>query len=131
MATQEDVRRIALGLRGVMESDEGFGFLIESKGKLKSLLHLWRERIDPKKTKVVNEGVLVVTVKNLEVKEMLVASGGDRIFTEPHYNGYPAVLVRLAAIETDELENLIVESWRTKAPLEWQREYDETHSGPI
>ena len=31
---------------------------------------------------------------------MLIASDPEKFFTEPHYNGFPAVLVRLAAIDT-------------------------------
>lgn len=32
------------------------------------------------------------------------------------YDGFPAVLVRLAAIEADELEELITDAWRGQAP---------------
>ena len=37
-------------------------------------------------------------------------------FTEPHYNGYPAILVRLPAIGTDLLAVLLTDAWRTRAP---------------
>lgn len=37
-------------------------------------------------------------------------------FTEPHYDGYPAVLVRLAAIDADLLETLLNDAWRSRAP---------------
>jgi len=36
--------------------------------------------------------------------------------TEPHYNGFPAVLVRLPEIEVEELEELILDAWRCQAP---------------
>jgi len=40
----------------------------------------------------------------------------EKLFTEPHYNGYPAVLVRLPLIDPVELEELIVDAWRCQAP---------------
>ena len=40
----------------------------------------------------------------------------ERFFTEPHYNGYPAILIRLAAIDTPLLEELITSAWRCMAP---------------
>ncbi len=81
------------------------------RGKAKGFCWSWRERIDPKKAKVVNESVLAVRVPNLTAKDLLIASNPDVYFTEPHYNGYPAVLVRLDAIELDELEELLHEGW--------------------
>jgi hypothetical protein len=47
---------------------------------------------------------------------MLLASDPDKFFTEPHYNGFPAVLIRLPAIEADELRELITDAWRCQAP---------------
>jgi hypothetical protein len=55
---------------------------------------------------------------------MLLEADAEKYFTEPHYNGYPAVLVRLDAIFPDEIEDLIIEAWRTQAPAALQREYD-------
>jgi hypothetical protein len=39
-----------------------------------------------------------------------------KFFTEPHYNGFPAVLVRLPAIGAAELAELITDAWRCQAP---------------
>jgi hypothetical protein len=36
-------------------------------------------------------------------------------FTEPRYSGYPAVLVRIAAIELDMLEKVLTDAWLTRA----------------
>lgn len=60
--------------------------------------------------------MIAVRVPNLGTKEMLLSSGRPGLFTEPHYYGYPAVLVRLAEVDLDELEDLIVEAWRSTAP---------------
>jgi hypothetical protein len=48
-----------------------------------------------------------------------------KLFTEPHYNGFPAVLVRLTAIDVDELEELIRNAWRYQAPAALVRSFDE------
>jgi hypothetical protein len=53
---------------------------------------------------------------SLDDKEFLLASDSAKFFTEPHYNGYPAVLVRLAAVRAPELRELITEAWRCQAP---------------
>jgi hypothetical protein len=118
MATQDDVRRICSKLPGAVEDGERFGFSVEVKGKPKGFLWSWAERIDPKKARVHNDGVIAVIVPSLGVKEIILQSDSEKFFTEPHYNNFPAVLVRLAAIEPDELEDLIVEAWRCKAPKE-------------
>ena len=36
-------------------------------------------------------------------------------FTEPHYNAYPAVLVRIPAIDVDMLEKVLTDAWLTRA----------------
>lgn len=92
---------------------------------MKGFCWSWAERVDPKKARVVNDDVLAVSVPNLEAKEVLLASDPVKFFTEPHYNGYPAVLVRLEAIPTEELEDLLLEAWRTKAPKALQQEFDQ------
>jgi len=48
-------------------------------------------------------------------------------FTTPHFDGYPAVLVRLEEIELDDLEELIVEAWLTRAPKRLAKQYVESH----
>jgi hypothetical protein len=55
-------------------------------------------------------------------KDMLLASDPDKFFTEPHYNGFPAVLVRLPAIGEDELRELITDAWRSQAPRQLVRD---------
>ena len=40
----------------------------------------------------------------------------EKFFTEPHYNGFPAILVRLPEIEVEELAELIGDAWRCMAP---------------
>jgi len=124
MATQEDVVRIASSLPGAVQNPTGFGFSVQIKGKLKGFVWVWLERVDPKKGRVPNPSVLAVRVPNLGTKEILLSSGRAGLFTEPHYDGYPAVLVRLAEVELDDLEDLIVESWRCLAPAGAVKEFN-------
>ena len=118
MATQADVRRIALSLPGTEESDHGFAFDVEVKGKRKRFVWAWKERIDPRKARVPNPAVLAVRVATLGQKDTLISAEPRKFFTEPHYNGFPAILVRLAEVDSKDLRELVTEAWRCMAPKE-------------
>jgi len=124
MASQDDVRRIALSLPGAREGKGHFAFSVPDKGKDKGFAWVWRERVHPKKARVPQPEVLAVRVADQTQKEMLIAAAPDTYFTEPHYNGFPAVLVRLAAIGVDELEALLMDAWRCQAPRALREEID-------
>jgi hypothetical protein len=104
MATEEDVRRIALSLPETIEKPwfNTPGFRVKDKGFL-------RIRSEA-------EGGLVVWVSDLGEKEALLQSEPEKFFTTPHYDGHPTVLVNLPAVDVGELTELIVESWRLRAP---------------
>jgi hypothetical protein len=125
MATQKDVRRLAMSLPEVVEEDDRFAFSVRAGAKRKGIAWVWLERIHLKKARVPQPKVIAVRVPNLAEKEMLLKSDEVKFFTEPHYNGYPAILVRLAEIEVDELEELIIEAWRCQAPNKLVKRYDE------
>jgi hypothetical protein len=116
LADQNDVRRIALSLPETSEEEGRFAFSVRNRNKQKGFVWVWQERVVPKKARVPNPEVVAVRVADQEEKELLLAADTAKFFTEPHYNGFPAVLVRLAAIDLDELEGLIVEAWRCQAP---------------
>jgi hypothetical protein len=116
MADQNDVRRIALALPDTNEGEGQFGFSVRNKGKAKGFVWAWNERVHPKEPKVPSSEVVAVRVADRYEKEALLASGTPYLFTEPHYNGYPAVLIRLPLIEVDELEELITDAWCCMAP---------------
>ncbi len=117
MPDLNDVRRIALALPETQEGEgRQFGVSVLNKGKWKGFVWAWNERIDPKKPKVPSETVVAVRVANLGEKEALLQSGHPALFTEPHYIGYPAVLVRLPLIDDAYLEELIVDAWGCMAP---------------
>jgi hypothetical protein len=110
MATLDDIRRIALALPEV-ETD-GRGFSVHGK----AFAWPWMERVDPRKPRVVNFHVLAVRVADESEKEVLIEMDPDVFFTEPHYDGYPAILVRLPAIDVTLLAKVLADGWRSRAP---------------
>jgi hypothetical protein len=65
------------------------------------------------------EDVLVLRVDSLDEKDLVLADDRGIFFTTPHWNGYPAVLMRipeLARIDREELRELVVEAWLSRAP---------------
>jgi hypothetical protein len=116
MATQADVRRIALSLPETEEAPNHFAFSVRNKGKLKGFVWVWMERVVPKKPRVAQAKVVAVRVASLDDKDVLLALDPAKFFTEPHYSGFPAVLVRLPAVTVRELRPLITEAWRCQVP---------------
>jgi hypothetical protein len=129
VADQDDVRRIALALPGVIEGADRFAFSVLNKDKPKGIAWVWLERIDPKKARVPNPEVLAIRVANQAEKEMLLAADSAKFFTEPHYNGFPAILVRLAAVDVEELRELITDGWRCQAPRTLVEQFERGTSG--
>jgi hypothetical protein len=73
--------------------------------------------------------VLMFRVDGQEAKELILADPRGLFFTTPHFNGYPAVLLRigdLASIDRQELRDVVVDAWLTRAPKRlakaWLRE---------
>lgn len=114
MATHDDVRRLALSLPETTEKPSYHtpGFRVKDKLFL-------RIRTDA-------EGGLVVFVADLDEKEALLASDPAVFFTTPHYDGHPTVLVHLDAAELDELRELIIDSWRNRAPASVLKRFDDS-----
>ena len=67
--------------------------------------------------------ILAVRVSDEGVKFALIADEPDVFFTTPHFDGYPAVLVKLAEIDELGLRELIVEAWLTQAPKRLVQEF--------
>ena len=116
MATQSDVRRICLSLPHTVAASDRFAFSVRNKDKLKGIAWVWLERIHPKQARVPNKSVLAVRVPSPVDKDLRIAAEPRKFFTEPHYNGYPAVLVRLTEVRVPELRELLIEAWRCQAP---------------
>jgi hypothetical protein len=76
-----------------------------------------RDAIDPQTGERLDD-VLMFRVPDVGVKELLLADARGVYFTTPHFDGYPAVLIRigdLARVDREELYDLVVEAWLTKA----------------
>jgi len=115
MSTEDDARRIALSLPATTErpSYGTPGFRV--KDKLFARIHDLPD-------------TLVVWVPDMAEKEALLSSAPDTFFETPHYDGYPMVLVRLGAIEADELTEVLTDSWRARAPRRLLAEYERDHA---
>jgi hypothetical protein len=106
------VRRIALSLPEASQDRRGFQFRVGARAFAWS----WMERVDPKRARVANPDVLAVRVANQLEKDSLLSLDSDVFFTEPHYDGSPAVLVRLSAIDLDLLTDVLTAAWHSRAP---------------
>jgi hypothetical protein len=75
------------------------------------------DAIDPKTGERLDD-VLMFRVADLGVKELMLADERGVYFTTRHFDGYPAVLVRipdLARLDREELFDLVAEAWLTRA----------------
>jgi len=125
MATWEDVRRLALALPQTVEGSSRDGLLSWS---VKSKTIAWERPLRRGDLEALGDAaptgpVLAARVPDLGAKEALLADDGDVYFTTPHFNGYPAILVRLDRIAVGELEELLVEAWLARAPKRLAAEY--------
>jgi hypothetical protein len=78
-----------------------------------------------------NPDALVLRVSDMGEREALLQSQPDVFFSTPHYDGYPYVLVRLAAVDPVELEELLEEAWRVRAAKRVVKAWEaEQASGP-
>jgi hypothetical protein len=114
-----DLDELALGLPQTTKE-------VSEDGKPSYLVHgkrfcLQRGRrpdaVDPKTGERLDD-VLMFRVEDLDVKELILADDRGIYFTTPHFNGYPAVLVRipdLAKLDREELFDLVAEAWLTRA----------------
>jgi len=119
MATMADLDELALALpQATKELSEDGRPAYKVHGKLFCLQRARRpDAVDPESGERLDD-VLMFRVADLDVKELLLADDRGIFFTTPHFDGYAAVLVRipqLARLERDELEELVVEAWLTRA----------------
>jgi len=129
MASWEDVRRIALALPEASERVRNNGLAwweVRGKG------FVWERPLRGSDLRALGDAapsgpILGVRVEHLVAKEALLADDPAVFFTTPHFDGYPAVLVRLERIATDELEELITEAWLVRAPKRLAKQYAASH----
>jgi hypothetical protein len=110
MADIDDVRRIALALPEAIEDESRF------RVNDKAFAWTYKEKVAGHRSRVERLDVIAVRVAEEGEKQALIAADPRRFFTTAHYDGYPAVLVRLPAIDTEELRELLTDAWRYRAP---------------
>jgi len=115
MADQADARNIVLSLADTFEDPDKYAFGVLRRGRPTGIMWAWMERVDPKARKTPSRDVVAIRVAGEAEKAMLIAADPEKFFTEPHYRGFPAILVRLAAIELDELRELLTDAWRIQS----------------
>jgi hypothetical protein len=122
MLDATDVRRIALALPQVTEAPEAdrLAFSVASK----PIAWTYLERPQPKAPRRPRLDVLAVRCP-IDKKELLVEAAPQIYFDDDHYRGYPAVLVRLPAIEEAEFAALLRDAWSIQAPKKLRKVYDE------
>jgi hypothetical protein len=119
VATLADLDELALALPQATKelSDDGRP-AYKVHGKLFCLHRSRRpDAVDPETGERLDD-VLMFRVADLDVKELLLSDSRGIYFTTPHFNGYPAVLVRIPSLERldrDELQDLVAEAWLTRA----------------
>ncbi len=112
MADADDVRRLALALPHVTEIDsDGFDFRVVNKGFIWS----YPER-HPGRPRVIRTDIAVLYVGDEAEKQALLLGEPKVFFTEPGYDGWPLVMVRLAKVTEQRLAELVTDAWRMRAP---------------
>jgi hypothetical protein len=124
MATWDDVARIALGMPEASER--------ESRGsrqwRVNEKLFVWERPLRRSDLEALGEAapagpILGARVEHLVAKEALLANDQGVFFTTPHFDNYPAVLVRLERIAPADLEEVVVEAWLCRAPKRLARSW--------
>ena len=132
-ATIDDVRRTALALPGVRESVDGHrGGATWSTGAAAFVWERGPSKVDLGKLAELGREwpagpVVGVRTEGLEGKEALLGSFPEIFFTIPHFDGYPAVLVRLDAIDADQLREVLTDAWLLKVPKRVAKEWLAAH----
>jgi hypothetical protein len=113
VATQDDVRRICLALPETSADPNPNNFRFLRDGR--QFVWSWMQRVDPKKARVASRDVIAVRTAGELAKQDLLGLDPEVFFTEPHYDGFPAVLVRLTAIDDVLLVEVIRRAWQSRA----------------
>ena len=127
MASWDDVRRIALGLPETSErvSRNLRQWQVNDKG------FVWERPLRRADLEALGDDapdgpILGARVEHIVAKEALLADDPAVYFTTPHFDGYPAILVRLDRIGLEDLHEVIVEAWLARAPKRLAKSYIET-----
>jgi hypothetical protein len=124
VATWDQVRRYALALPGTAEeTSRGSAAWVVNKK-----FFVWERPLRKSDIAALGDAapagpILGLRTADLEMKEALLRSDAQAVFTIPHFDGYPAVLVQLDKISATGLKRFIAEAWLARAPERSVREY--------
>jgi hypothetical protein len=110
MATEDDVRRVALGLPDVSE-------------RLSYGTPAWF--VGPNLfVRIRDTGDLMARTADEAEKRRLVDDTSGHFFTTPHFDGYAAVCVHLGRIDAEELGEIVTDAWRARAGVRRVQRFD-------
>jgi hypothetical protein len=129
VAGWDDVRRIALALP---ETTEGTAWG-NACWRVRDKQFVWERPLRQSDLRALGDAapggaILGARVEHVGAKEALLADDPEIYFTTPHFDGYPAILVRLDDIGVGDLEEVIVEAWLAQAPKRLAKEYLDARS---
>ena len=120
MVDVETVRRLALSIPGAVDASSPTRLVFEVGGKGKGFAWTYLVRENPKKPRVPKIDILAVRCP-IDRKELLIEAAPDRFFVDDHYRGYTGVLIRLGAVDEDELAGLLRDAAAMVAALKPKR----------
>jgi hypothetical protein len=122
MATWLDVSRPLKSLPAVVRSPG------RREWRVKDKLLAWERPLRQSDRKALGPsaptGPILAIHVPLDVKEMLLASHPEVYFTTPHFDGWPAVLIRLPAMPANQLREILHQSWLERAPKKLAAEFE-------
>src|SRR4051812_17711770 len=129
MATFTDVERIATGLPEVTvgERHGRRTWFVGPGAKPKAFA--WERPLTKADVKRLGDApipegdIIAVAVADLDDKEAVLQAETPGVFTISHFDGYPSVLIRLAAVPKPALRTLVVDGWLAAAPAKLAAEY--------
>ncbi len=128
MSTWDDVRGAALAMPESSErSSRGL-----AQWRVREKLFVWERPLRPKEAVELGSAapagpILGARVEHQGAKDALLGDDPRVYFTTSHFDGFPAILVRLERIGARELEELIIEAWLARAPKRLAQEYLDAH----